>query len=308
MIDSEFAYNEYVRIIDKNNFHIDLLDDNCLGEGTTRSDNGQLIFSSVGIDKLFLQNEISDCDFTSGMVAIFHENRHVEQLNEIHTSTEEYTKPLKYSYYAMQCCVDYGTDNYFNSPREIEAELYGVYWAHHTLCSTIGCEKANSMICEYVNFRMDNDVSFMHPKQKYTSVDDIFTDLADAYEASITSQRTYDNVESKYGLNFAKLLFDIYPRLLNTMKHSVGWKQDRMLAGVYLNQKQNAYIRDSYSGLSSVDWNFDTIFREPGLSERLSMRFPRLYGARDESKGTIAEELMNRVTSWQPDIEDECDY
>ena len=54
MIDSKFAYNEYARIIDKNNFHIDLLDDNCLGEGTTRSDNGQLIFSSVGIDKLFL--------------------------------------------------------------------------------------------------------------------------------------------------------------------------------------------------------------------------------------------------------------
>ena len=95
MIDSKFAYNEYARIIDKNNFHIDLLDDNCLGEGTTRSDNGQLIFLSVGIDKLFLQNEISDCDFASGMVAIFHENRHVEQLREIHELTEEYTKPLK---------------------------------------------------------------------------------------------------------------------------------------------------------------------------------------------------------------------
>lgn len=177
MIDSKFAYNEYVRIIDKNNFHIDLLDDNCLGEGTTRSDNGQLIFSSVGIDKLFLQNEISDCDFTSGMVAIFHENRHVEQLNEIHQSTEEYTKPLKYSYYAMQCCIDYGVDNYFNSPREIEAELYGVYWAHHTLCDTFGCEKANSMICEYVNLRMDNDVSFVHLKQKYTSVSCIIISL-----------------------------------------------------------------------------------------------------------------------------------
>ena len=308
MIDSKVPYHEYIRIIDKNNFYIDLSEGDCLGEGTTRSDNGQLIFSSVGIDKLFLQDKISDCNFTSGMVAIFHENRHVEQLSEIHESVEEYTKPLKYSYYAMQCCIDYGTDNYFNSPREIEAELYGVYWAHHTLCDMFGCEKANSMICEYVNFRMDNDVSFVHPKQKYTSVDDIFTDLADAYEASITSQRTYDNVESKYGLNFAKPLFDIYPRLLNTMKHSVGWKQDRMLAGVYLNQKQNAYIRDSYRGLSSVDWNFDTIFREPGLSERLSMRFPKLYGSRDRLKGKIAEELMNRVVSWQPNTEDELDY
>lgn len=97
---------------------------------------------------------------------------------------------------------------------------------------------------------------------------------------------------------------DIYPRLLNTMKHSVGWKQDRILAGIYLNQKQNSYIRDSYHGLSSVDWNFDIIFREPGLSERLSVRFPKLYGSRDESKGKIAEELMNRVVSWQPDVED----
>ena len=126
MIDSKVAYHEYVRTIDKNNLYIDLSEDDCLGEGTTRSDNGQLIFSSVGIDKLFLQNEISDCDFASGMVAIFHENRHIEQLNEIHQSAEEYTKPLKYSYYAMQCCVDYGVDNYFNSSREIEAELYGL--------------------------------------------------------------------------------------------------------------------------------------------------------------------------------------
>ena len=307
MIDSKIALAEYRRIISKNNFSIGLAKEDCLGEGTTRSDNGELLFATIGVDKLFLQSSISDCDFTSGMVAIFHENRHVEQLIEIHESTKEYTKPLKYSYYAMQCCVDYGIDNYFTSPREIEAELYGVYWAHHTLRDMFGCEKANSMICEYTNNRVDNDVSFVHPKQKYTSVNDIFRDLADVYEESMTVQRTYDNAESKYGLNFAKPLFDAYPRLLRTMKHNVGWKQDRILSGIYLNQKQNSYIRDSYHGLSSVDWNFDTTFREPGLSERLSMRFPRLYGSRNESKGKIAEELMNRVTSWQPDVEDEYD-
>lgn len=304
MIKSDFAYKVYENMIDVNNFAVKLNSDMPLGDGTTRSDNGQLLFSRVGIAELQLDDTVSDYDFTAGLVAIYHENRHVEQLDEIHNSNQEYTKPLKYSYYAMQCCVDYGMDNYFNSPREIEAELYGVYWTHHDLCNVFDREKADFLICNYMNERVDNNVAFVHPKQKYTSVDDIFTDLADAYEESMTVQRTYDNVESKYGLNFAKPLFDAYPRLLNTMKHSVGWKQDRMLVGAYLNQKQNNYVRDSYVGLSNVDWNFDIIFQEPGLSERLSMRFPKLYGSRGESKGKIAEELMNRVVSWQPDVED----
>lgn len=304
MIKSDFAYKVYENTIDVNNFVIDLMPNVTFGDGTTRSDNGQLLFSQVGADKLYSSEYISDYDFAAGFVAIYHENRHVEQLDEIHNSDEEYTKPLKYSYYAMQCCADYGMNNYFNSPREIEAELYGVYWSHHDLCNIFGREKADFLICNYMNERVEHDVSFVHPKQKYTSVDDIFTDLADAYEASITSQRTYDNVESKYGLNFAKSLFDVYPRLLRTMKHNVGWKQDRILSGIYLNQKQNSYIRDSYHGLSSVDWDFDTIFREPGLSERLSVRFPKLYGSRDKSRGKIAEELMNRVVSWQPYVED----
>lgn len=308
MIKSDFAYAIYEDTININNFVVRLNGDMALGDGTTRSDNGQLFFSQVGVDKLYSCKYISEYDFAAGLVAIYHENRHVEQLRDVHESMEEYTKPLKYSYYAMQCCVDYGVDNYFNSPREIDAELYGTYWAHQGLCKYIGQEKADSFICNYMNERVDHNVAFVHPKQKYTSVDDIFADLADAYEESITAQRTYDNVESKYGLNFAKPLFDTYPRLLNTMKHSVGWKQDRMLAGVYLNQKQNAYIRDSYQGLRNEDWSFDTIFQEPGLSERLSMRFPKLYGSRNESKGKIAEELMNRVVSWQPNTEDELDY
>ena len=95
MISSKIALTEYRRIISKNNFSIGLAKEDCLGEGTTRSDNGELLFATIGVDKLFLQSSISDCDFTSGMVTIFHENRHVEQLSEIHESTEEYTKPLK---------------------------------------------------------------------------------------------------------------------------------------------------------------------------------------------------------------------
>ena len=57
----------------------------------------------------------------------------------------------------MQCCVDYGMNNYFNSPREIEAELYGVYWAHHDLCDIFDREKADFLICNYMNERVEHD-------------------------------------------------------------------------------------------------------------------------------------------------------
>ena len=78
MIKSDFAYKVYGNTIDVNNFAVKLNGDMVLGDGTTRSDNGQLLFSHVGIAELQLKDIISDYDFTAGLVAIYHENRHVE--------------------------------------------------------------------------------------------------------------------------------------------------------------------------------------------------------------------------------------
>lgn len=260
MIDSKVAYHEYVRTIDKNNLYIDLSEDDCLGEGTTRSDNGQLIFSSVGIDKLFLQNEISDCDFASGMVAIFHENRHIEQLNEIHQSAEEYTKPLKYSYYAMQCCVDYGVDNYFISSREIEAELYGMHHAYCYCVDVFGKEKSDELLCNYVNNRIQKGISFVHRDSKnyrYNNVDDIFIDMSKAYADSVYTQREITQPIKDF-------LHDS-PYMLQRLEHEkIEYKQDKMMASLYLGQTRNKYLY-SLPGLSKIDWSHETNFLQVNL-------------------------------------------
>lgn len=54
MIKSDFAYKVYGNTIDVNNFAVKLNGDMVLGDGTTRSDNGQLLFSHVGIAELQL--------------------------------------------------------------------------------------------------------------------------------------------------------------------------------------------------------------------------------------------------------------
>lgn len=54
MIKSDFAYAIYEDTININNFVVRLNGDMALGDGTTRSDNGQLFFSQVGIAELQL--------------------------------------------------------------------------------------------------------------------------------------------------------------------------------------------------------------------------------------------------------------
>ena len=59
MIKSDFAYKVYENTIDVNNFVIDLMPNVTFGDGTTRSDNGQLLFSHVGIAELQLNRVVS---------------------------------------------------------------------------------------------------------------------------------------------------------------------------------------------------------------------------------------------------------
>ena len=239
MIKSDFAYKVYENTIDVNNFIIDLMPSVTLGDGTTRSDNGQLLFSQVGVDKLYSSEYISDYDFTAGLVAIYHENRHVEQLRDIHESTEEYTKPLKYSYYATMCCPEYNNlayneFNYFHCPREIEAELYGMFGAYQTCYGLYGRDRADELLINYTNEKVANGVAFVNRKSnfRYSNVDDIFDDMSDAYGESIYGKREY--IPSKDENNLANWCFHKNPGLFVVFnKADEGWQMDRMLASLY---------------------------------------------------------------------------
>ena len=83
------------------------------------------------------------------------------------------------------------------------------------------------------------------------------------------------------------------PYMLNRLEsESLGYKQDKMMATLYLAQTRNEYIRKSYIGLRYIDWSYDTVFEKPGLYEQVKTNINvRL------NRGKVADEFANRLLS-----------
>ena len=219
----------------------------------------------------------------------------------IHNDKTGYSIPLKLSYYAAQACPDYANKttaraNYFNSPREIEAEMYGTY-AAHTICkNTYGKDMADKLLSDYVNERIANNDYFLSNRKSYKTLEDIEVGLAEAYERSVYGGRTYDNNACKTGKNVAKQVFDSSKNMSKIMrKESVGWKKDWMLATTYLNQPENEHLKKENPGLACVDWSYDKAFQPEGLGTKLKAK-----SAIKENRGKVAERVLRTMAGYNP--------
>ena len=299
MISSKVAGEVYNEIIDRDSLQIVLDPDKDFATGDVVSCDNTIDLAVVGVDKLFLQKFISDNDFVMGLVAIYHENRHVEQLYDIHYKNDSISDILKYSYYAGHIDSLYVAENYFISPREIDAELVGMYQAYKFCTKKFGKEKADILLCDYVNNRIQKGISFVHQNSKnyrYNNVDDIFIDMSKAYEDSVYAHRKVTENVKNFLTN--------HPDMLRKIEHEkIGYKQDKMMASLYLGQTRNKYLH-SFPGLSKIDWSHETNFVTyesviDKMKEQISIR---------KRRGEMADELMQRIDDKSSEDGYDVDY
>lgn len=307
MVSSVKALMCYQHVNDHLGHKVDLDENSQFGTGDTVSKDDKVYSSIVGVDKLTKQLQISDTEFTAGLVSLYRENRHVEQVSMVHNDKSKYSLPIKLSYYASMACPDYtnkktNKENYFNSPREVEAELFSVYSAYCISNNTFGKEKANKMMCDYVNERIASNDYFIKSKdgKPYEKMNDIIKDMADKYEESVNTKHVYKNKDCEKGVNVAKQVFDKNPDMSKAMaRESVGWKSDWKLATVYLNQQDKQSLCEKSPGLSNVNFLYDAAFKIQGLGERLKNKFSHTKDAQQD-RGQMANEILERMSKYNP--------
>lgn len=286
MISSKKTKFIYENVICDDDLHIVLDFDESFGTGVVRAYDNTIDLAIVGANKLLNQPVISDNDFMTGLVAIYHEDRHVNQIHEANHKNDEYVNVLKYSYYAGHMDSSYVDVNYFISPREIEAELYGMYHAYCYCVDVFGKEMSDKLLCNYANNRMQKGISFVHRNSKnyrYNNVDDIFTDMSKAYADSVYAQREITQPIKDFLHNS--------PYMLQRLEHEkIGYKQDRMIASLYLGQTRNKYLH-YLPGLSKIDWSHETNF---GTNESVVDKVKEHMSIR-KRRGEMADEIMQRI-------------
>lgn len=299
MISSKKVRFIYENIIYDDDLHIDLDFNESFGTGVVRACDNTIDLAIVGADKLLNQPVVSDNDFMTGLVAMYHEDRHVNQIHEINHKNNEYVNVLKYSYYAGHMDSSYVDVNYFISPREIEAELYGMHHAYCYCVDVFGKEKSDELLWNYVNNRIQKGISFVHRDSKnyrYNNVDDIFIDMSKAYADSVYAQREITQPIKDFLHNS--------PYMLQRLEHEkIGYKQDKMMASLYLGQTRNKYLH-SFPGLSKIDWSHETNFATYAsvvdkVKERISIR---------KRRGEMADELMQRIEDKSSEYGYDVDY
>ncbi len=196
ILSNKDAYNMLLNITEKMSFnraHVYLSKDDSIGSGF--SDGvcpDDIVIGVNGIsNNVFPVNERK---FISALVAIYHEIRHVEQYYNLRHQDTDFGKQLAISHKAFVANPSYAEDNYPYNPCEIDAERFGVTKAYEFCVSNFGEQKANDLLCKYVNFSVKHNISFVYPynKVKYTDIIDILDDFDEAYDRSIHHTRSYD--------------------------------------------------------------------------------------------------------------------
>lgn len=194
--------------------------------------------------------------------------------------------------------------NYFHCPREIEAELYGMFGAYQTCCGLYGQDRADELLINYTNEKVANGVAFVNRKSnfRYSNVDNIFDDMSNVYGESIYGKREY--IPSKDENNLANWCFHKNPGLFAIFnKEDEGWQMDKMLASLYLNQNSNQYLRDYLPGLSCIDWNINKVFKAKSVTEKIASKMD-VRRRRSEA----AEDVLQRVVSHDYFANDDMEY
>lgn len=206
---------------------------------------GDFLDARIGVSEFseFPGAEFSDAKVTSGIVSLFHEVcGHGVQITREFNKDTPLSQVLALSHYACEGSgyyygVDdsgYPHDRYFRHPHEIAAQYAGIYMANKFLSDVYGEERANRMVCGYVNDRISRKSAFVSGR-RYSSVTDILSDFDKVFQDSAKKHREYVFEEDKESnlVQYARRKNDT--RFLTRMQsYPNGIHQDWIMASAHL--------------------------------------------------------------------------
>lgn len=211
----------------------------------------------VGIGGLSKESRlpVDEQRFVRALVAEYHEIHHARQYCEIQHEDTTKGRDLSVVWMATRNNPFYAGLNYLKDPREIDAEREGMLNAYVFCAAHFGEEKSDDLLCQYVNKRIRENVSFIYPAngRYYRDVADIFHDIDAAYDRSIFVHRKYDVRKGLTANDQIAEFLDQQPRYKDTfLNEPDGHKQDRMAAAVALDYGGASYEERMLPGLQGV--------------------------------------------------------
>ena len=246
------------------NANIRLNKDLTLYDGGTRfiEDRTCVKLCYVGVRE-FVENpnkEFSNAEAMIPVVGLFHEVcGHGGQMSREFHKTTPLSKALMLNFCACQCSASYyGTitdehgathvdDAYYRQPHETAAQYVGLVAARSFLTGKFGKEKADRMLCDYVNYRVANKSEFIQTEKKYDDFDEALRDFDTAFKQQCLAHHTcVDYIHDTFYASAGAI------QTVNNCKS--GLRQDVLLAYVYLNRFPGAsHMRAEFEALRDID-------------------------------------------------------
>lgn len=252
--------------IKKNGSHICNVEENWwIGEGETKSFVDCVTSVKIGVKERTDIEIDNDMFFMMGLVSCYHETEHVIQISQYQHETGDLAQILTVNNIACGMNPVFYIENFSQNPKELDAQLYGVYAAYLYCCHCFGKAEAERLMCHYANTCVNMGMSLMFPslKGKYTSAQEVFEVLNEKLQESITAHRKFcfkkmlASSDANYAVSFLKngQVMWWYPYVGQIRNTKDGFEQEKMIAAVSLKhpslfpQKQQWLDLESLKGL-----------------------------------------------------------
>lgn len=244
-----------------------------IGEGETKCLVDSVTFVTVGIRERQDVEIDDDMFFMMGLVSCYHEIEHVIQILNYQHCSGDFAQMLTVNNIACGTNKSFYEDNYSRNPRELDAQLYGIYAAYIFCCYHFGTAGAERLMCHYANTcaKMKMPVMFPSPKGNYTSAHEVFQVLNVKLQESLTVHREFHfkkmlaHSKENFAVDFLKnaKVMGRYPYADQIRNTQDGFEQEKMIAAISLehslmqSQKQRWLDLESLKGL---DLNRSSLF------------------------------------------------
>lgn len=228
-----------------------------IGYGSTFDYMGLVRVVAIGTKCRSSDGFIRGRDFTTALVALYHEIGHARQVEYEFNKQNDLSMVLAVNHFAQKCSVSYydvqrmDAGNYTKHPTEIAAQYYGLRMAYRHLSKTVDPESANTLICDYVNNKVDLGFIPVDKSNPYTDVSQIFDKYNEVFNKCVRKHRSF-NPHSNCGDTYDKFGTTKMTMMLQNPRTS-GLRQDIILTKLFLDtSEEGGRLRDIEIGKNLV--------------------------------------------------------
>lgn len=210
------------------------------------------------------------------LVGLFHEVcGHGGQVVYEYEKTSNLSRVIALNHYACKGAPSYyGVDsdgwphaNYFKQPYEIAAQYSALKAAYSFLSSVYDENEAYDMLKSYVDFRIERCSEFIPSVKGCSNMHDVLVRFDRSFSQSVNCHREYDIAAVPYDYLHQYARQSDNPNVLSRVSYCrSGFKQDFMLASVYLNLADTDYVVRSRPVFCDLNLNPKDVFKLLGSS------------------------------------------